>query len=661
MRFSSHTLVITYIMAALGLCASGLVESIGRPFIAVIGSAVSISLVFNIKKKELIPGLLWNVFAGGVLMFFAADYFFLSMSLITSASRFLAVLLSLKLFDLKRARDYLLVYSIVFFQILAAAASTVSPAFFAVLSLFIVSAIWAMIVFNIRRDFQRECPDSKEVPLSFGTPFFLSITGISAASILMTLALFFLIPRMGVGFFDRKTGNALKVTGFSDKVDIGAIGNVKKDPTVIMRVEIKTKSREPFYFRGASLDFYDGRSWSKRVKEERLLRKGADGRFALRRPPGGRLIEQNIVLEPLDTEVIFAGPNPVFIEGAFQSLWVDSSGSMHLPSPPYSKIEYRAWSATGPSQSPADNPVPAFLDTSYMDSALSGGRMKNLAKSITRGALTDMDKARAIENYLKDNYTYSLETVKGGGENPLEAFLFHTREGYCEHYATAMAMLLRYCAIPSRMVTGFLEGEWNSYGKYWIVRQQDAHSWVEAYIRGEGWVTFDPTPSTGTAAPKKPSALALYLDLLKWRWDRYIIHFTFNDQRNIAMSIEGGTSGFAGRLRNLRPDELLKKDYVPSALLVAGLLGLVWALIGRTKMRYKSNIPVYYEEMLKELKKKGITRKDHETPLEFASRLANPRVDEITSAYHIERYGGIPRIGKELERIKKALAEIKGG
>ena len=157
-------------------------------------------------------------------------------------------------------------------------------------------------------------------------------------------------------------------------------------------------------------------------------------------------------------------------------------------------------------------------------------KVKQLALGITAGINNDALKAIAIERYLRENYIYTLSTsAPPEGVSPIEDFLFNSRKGYCEHYATAMIMMLRSIGIPSRIVTGFYGGEMNSYGGYMIVRQSNAHSWVEALINKK-WLRFDPTPAV---AAERPSAIVMYLDMLKMQWNRYIVSYSSYDQREI--------------------------------------------------------------------------------------------------------------------------------
>jgi len=115
------------------------------------------------------------------------------------------------------------------------------------------------------------------------------------------------------------------------------------------------------------------------------------------------------------------------------------------------------------------------------------------------------------------------------GVNPVKDFLFNSKKGFCEHYATAMVLMLRSIGIPSRIVTGFAGGDLNEYGGYLIIRQSHAHSWVEAVIDGF-WLTFDPTPVKIT---EKPSSVILLIDMLKMKWQRYVIGYSLYDQKKI--------------------------------------------------------------------------------------------------------------------------------
>src|SRR5262249_33648067 len=137
-------------------------------------------------------------------------------------------------------------------------------------------------------------------------------------------------------------------------------------------------------------------------------------------------------------------------------------------------------------------------------------------------------KAQAVERFLKTNYGYSLQ-LKGAphSADPLAMFLFDVREGHCEYFASAMVIMLRELEIPARLVNGFRAGEYNRFGDAFIVRQYDAHSWVEAYFPPYGWIEFDPTPPD----PAQPGrgwlrVVSHLLDAADLWWLEEIVNYT---------------------------------------------------------------------------------------------------------------------------------------
>jgi len=697
MNIRTYTIILTYFMAAIGITALSLVETIEPSFTATVTAIAALSVYFNLTGRRLIPKLLWNLLAFLILLFFIADYAFISKSLIVSSARFAAALFVIKLFDLKTNRDYLLAYVLVFFELLAAAGSTVNILFFVCLSLFVVGGIWAMIIFNIKKDWHEGITllganDRGISPLAasdppgaiFGLTFFFFVLASSAAAVLMAFLMFFMMPRMELGFFERKTANTLKVSGFSDKVDIGDIGSVKTDSTIVMRVEVKGGAPIEFMrMRGAALERYDGKSWTRTLRYGASyggitpVKKDAVGRFETGKKTKG-MIEQNILLEPLETDVIFAASFPVIVEGKFPTLLSDQSGTLSLPAPPYSRLEYKAWSSPGARVEEYLSVPDKFLDVAALEGDPSWGAIKKLALEITKGFRSDAAKAAAIERYLKANYGYTLspETGQVGhppvGSTPLEDFLFYTKAGYCEHFATAMAVMLRAVGIPSRLVTGFVQGDWNQLGGYFIIRQENAHSWVEAYVKGArgyspaGWTTFDPTPSAGLGSYTRPSTLSLYLDLIRWKWNRNVVHYTFGDQRRFAMAVEDKLFHLTRILKNAFKTQLLtgKDGITPfkgltSLVAVSVAAALLFAALRLSRSKGKAvKTPLFYLEMQRMLRRKGFVRRPDETPLEFSNRVENNHVTELTWTFQRIRYGSAAEMPAS-EKIKKTLAGLK--
>jgi hypothetical protein len=131
------------------------------------------------------------------------------------------------------------------------------------------------------------------------------------------------------------------------------------------------------------------------------------------------------------------------------------------------------------------------------------GRVYQLARRVTAGAPTPYDAVKRVEHYLRTNYTYSETPPRRS--YPLRAFLFRDGIGYCQQFSGAMALMLREIGIPARVADGFSPGTRGKDGAY-VIRDEDAHSWVEVYFNGIGWVPFDPTPA---AAPARREAASL--------------------------------------------------------------------------------------------------------------------------------------------------------
>ena len=744
----TYTKVTAYLLAGCGFAATCLVEEVGPAFLVISAVFMVAAMALNATRAVIFTDIVWNTAAALAFALFVADYLAVSGSLVGAGTRFLTALVVIKLFGLETPRDHVLLKILVLFQLLGAAASTVSPLFFVLLSFYIICGIWAMVTLNIKRD-SEEWGQGKAAPTKgaqgaggplFGLGFFAGTAGATVLSIIITIGLFFIIPRMAVGFFDLKRLNTVKVSGFSDLVDLGSIGAVKLDPTPVMRVEVpKDAGALPtLYMRGSSLDRFNGLSWEKTFTSKTPMKGPRPGLFTRDLRPGEplkelKLVEHKVMLEALSTDVVFTLPGWTMLSTSLRTLWADDAGSTYFPSVPYKRVEYTAWSPepiAGGRGRPRwvsevtdseTHEMVAFLQLLEETSNDGTSRIERLSRSIASGtdlyvkdkALADKNKApadkdgapaagpvagiedvravspitaaTAIELHLKTSYRYTLDPASGDGETPLDDFLFHTQEGYCEHFATAMVIMLRTLGIPSRMVTGFLEGTWNGYGNYYLIRQQDAHTWVEALVDNR-WVSFDPTPSVGLLPGASVfSSLTLYLDTLKWRWNRQIINFTLSDQLRGAVAFESGAMDLKNRLGNLLRSMWANLKEVTSRLGASGkdafgagpfwtdrgqtatfaALALVAALIivlarfRRARQSVSRKVPAFYTSMLNILKGRGLTREVSETATEFALRCSAPEVGLITESYHRTRFGNRAPEAEELGEIMRSLDALR--
>ncbi len=471
----------------------------------------------------------------------------------------------IKLLSIRSGRDYFQLYAISFFQLLAAATLSESIGFALSFFLYMLLATWTLLAFHLREEMAAQpTGDTWALGRLFTVPFAATTTLLAAGTLVVTLAIFFAIPRVGRGFLQRAAASPVKLSGFADTVRLGEVGEIKTDETVVMRVRAPGPGDlvQPIRFwRGSAFDRYDGRAWSRSAVDKRQVNSQIDGRIPLdKEPPRGQVVEQMVLLEPIDAPVLFAAGRPLAIQGVTAGwrglpfVYRDGMGSLTAPWTPYTRIEYAVTADLGrPSVEALRRAGTAYPEglLRYLDLPQLDPRVPALAAQVTEGAATPLDRALAIEAHLRSDYEYALDVRPTAGVPPLEDFLFTTKRGYCEYSATAMAILLRTVGIPSRMVSGFLRGEWNEYGGYYLVRQAEAHTWVEAYFPGYGWVPFDPTPAAGTtlALGGALSALGRYLDAVRARWNRYIVGYSLTDQLSAARGVRGGTRALAARVR----------------------------------------------------------------------------------------------------------------
>jgi hypothetical protein len=652
-----------------------------------------------------LPASAWTFVLVAVFASFGVDLILISRDILPAAVHFLVLLMIIKLFHLQHRKDFLQLYAISLLGLLAAAALTIELWYAAVFVAYVFAAIWTLILSHLRNEADEARSASQgmpQPPLPITRPvtarFFWTTNGIAVGSFCLTLVIFFLIPRIGAGFFQKNRVELIRTSGFSEKVDLGVIGAVKLDPTVVMRVEFPDQ-RGPvqgaLYFRGAAYDTYDGRSWANRLSSRRMLDRTPDGVFVVPSPQasavvGADSLRQEILIEALDTTVLFGVSFIESVKGGFPVVQSDGVGGLYLPYPTSARFQYSVSSVPDRllevDRTTESLSYPGSIRKHFLQLPDTGPRVASLAREVTAAARTPYDMARAVEQHLRQNYQYSLDVGTAVSASPIEDFLFTRKTGYCEHYATAMVVMLRTLGVPARLVTGFLPGVWNDFGNYYSVRQQDAHAWVEVYFPRSGWVTFDPTPTVPAAAPAFFWKIGKVVDSLRLKWDRYVVQYSFRDQMAAARSLrEGGDrvrSGISGMLAALTRSMVTMRSWLAASanaygwllvgglavgLLVVGVL-LAWGKgskrsgLRRADPRMARQIAAIqlYERMLRILASQGLLKPPGATPWEFARQVARQWggaarfVEPLTGLYCRVRFGQAPfssddaRMGQDL-------------
>ena len=656
----------------------------------------------------------WNVLTMIAFAGFWVDLLWVSADLLPAGVHFLVILMVIKLFNLDQRRDYLHLYAISLMAILGSAASTTDLWYLPVFLTYLLMGVWTLLLYQLTK----ETDPGHNVPsLSEGstitprgrqqiTPeLFWLANGLAVGALCLTVLIFFTIPRVSAGFGQKGSGEGLRTSGFSETVDLGMIGPIKRDPGIVMRVELPDRTgaqMDRFYLRGMAFDRYDGKSWTTRLSHRRALAESPAGTFTVRHVssrsprPLGQIIRQTILLEALDTAVLFAAPHPESISGQFLAIQSDPTGAIYLPFPASARLEYTVHSRPTP-VAPADLQFqPAqyteLFSQHFLQLPESSERVEALAREITQSKTSAYEKAQAIEAYLSRNYRYSLDIPSGVQRRPLEEFLFERKTGYCEHYATAMVVLLRNVGVPARLVTGFLATEWNEYGNYYLVRQRDAHAWVEVHLPNSGWVTMDPTPAVSEpVGDSQWFAASRVIDTLRLRWNRFFVQYNAADQLAVVRGLKEGTTvvrerawsslssllapagDFAGKLlsRVVEGNVRLMVGFLSCVALGLGLV--LWLAqrkpwnrwsISSTSPGEHAVITQIYRNVLKQIARYGIVKAEHTTPREFLLVVGNQwaaageSMSTITELYCRGRFGKAILTQQEIDLAYQSLRQL---
>jgi len=675
--------VAAHLLAAAGVAALGLAGMIGPLGAGLVGAGLLLSLGAERLRARLgrMPAL-GGALAATAAVAWGVDLLYLAETVLDALVHLLLFLVVARLFTLRAPADARVVAFLSFFMLVAASSASFGVSFLFLFLGYLLLATWLLLLQHVLSE-SEPAPGRTVVggalPIGRGRGLLLLAVAASAATLAITVALFFVIPRVGLAALPFRARLGPLVTGFTERVELGSYGQIQTDESVAMRVHIPESTPAPdripdLRWRGIVFDEFDGQAWTVGQPERMTLRRAGvgPGDFRLGLPRGrGRTLYQEVFLEPIGTEVIFAAARVLRVTLRSDQLTVDDMGALSVASPS-ARLSYVVESELG--DGPLTFPVrprgidpaadPAFAR--YLQLPKLPPRIAGLAREVTAGSRAPFEAAARLSEHLAREYRYTLALERRTALDPVDEFLFVRRSGNCEYFAAALAVMLRTLGIPSRVVGGFQRGEWNPYGRYFTVRMRDAHSWVEAYVAGAGWVTLDPSPREGALAEAAPGAWSLYLDALRMRWYRYVINWSLRDQVEAAATIRRQAVSWrlsAGSLPGWRD---LPGWVLPAAglALVAGLLWL-W---GRRRVDGAAcaahRVPRFYERALRALARQGLRPAPDETAREFCARvaLASPGrgapLAALTTAYERARFAARPPTTTELAALEASLAAL---
>ena len=619
--------------------------------------------------------------------FFPLDYFFLSRAFIQSTVHLVFFLAVIQILTSRTNRDYFFMAMIAFLELLAAAILSPNSNFFLFLALYLLFAMAAFTSAEIRRSMQKRLTVARSGLRSFH-PRLAALTAVVTIGILgLTAGLFFMLPRTADAALRRLVSRRFYLPGFSNQVTLGEIGEIKATSRPVMHVRF-ADSHAPanLKWRGATLSDFNGHAWFEPFGEPRWIPAVPKGVFQLadnqqrRRMP--RSVNYRISLNGIDSDVLFFAGRPEFVYLRQPMIVARNDGSYRLGRPPVEGFFYEVYGWLGDTGA-ADDFLGKRERKQYLSLPQLDPRIPELARNTVRGLDNDPDRAVAVARYLRRAYGYTLELPSHEVADPLANFLFVRKKGHCEYFASAMAVMLRTLGIPSRLVTGFQSGIFNPLTELYVIRASDAHSWVEAWLPGRGWVTFDPTPpDPSPGASALLVKLALYADAVETFWQEWVVSYDLVHQATLADRMEQ-----AGRRVSLRwLDRMFEMgDNWPSTRSWLVHTGLWWLLalaggvvgawsapklwkawrvrLGVRRLRRGqgsvADATLLYRRMLKLLRQRGYQKPAWFTPYEFACSLPPSEMGmlvlQFTSAYNALRFGGQADAAPQLSALLEDL------
>jgi transglutaminase-like putative cysteine protease len=634
-----------------------------------------------------------------------------------AAVHFLIFVSIVRFYSAVTDRDALFLSMLSFAGILAAAVLTVDTTFLVLFFIFLLFGVSTFIGMELRRGATGAVTPSVHLRTArdrkLNRALTFSALSVAIGSIALGGVLFFFFPRFSAGYLGRASFNSSLMSGFTENVELGQIGEIKKNSAVVMRVQTgKPIGYDRLRWRGIALTNFDGKRWTTAEHVNQKLQPGEDGWIHTAdspqksdKPKPGMIY--TVYLEPLATDAIFVPGKVISLKGNFTGdggnsfsairrtyILRDPTDTLINPFHNYTAIRYAGFSLLPPMDATklrdASTQYPRDITSTYLQ--LPDGldrRIPELARQATKFSKTPFDKALAIESFLRNRYTYTLNLTGKPGEDPLAHFLFESRGGHCEYFASSMVIMLRTLGIPAREVNGFLPGEYNDLGGDYIVRASDAHSWVEVYFPGQDWQVFDPTPAAAENDANFLTRLGQYADWAQLTWSEWVIGYDFGHQVALAQNLQRGSRDMSESLRGwytrqqMRGRRWMKSWHggisilIPLVVMVFLVvlrfdaltamfrrLWLKWQLRSAGGARANPHLASkMYAELLRVLARRGLNREVSQTPFEFAAAVDAPNLApalrEFTQIYAHTRFGGAPcdatRLNQLLDQIRLAL------
>lgn len=468
-----------------------------------------------------------------------------------------------------------------------------------------------------------------------------------AQAIPVMLLLFVLFPRVEGPLWGLPRFENAGRTGLSDKMSPGSMSRLSLSDEIAFRVTFETPPPDPkqLYWRGPVLWDYDGRTWT------------AGQRISLssfRYERRGELLRYSVTLEPHDKRWLFMIDLPASLPP--KSLLTRDYQVISFR-PVQQRMLYTAESS--PYYRAGMEALPGELQRALELPESTAPETRRMVRNWNNSGLSARQIAeRALDMFRNQPFIYTLEPPPLD-KDPVDQFLFETRRGFCEHFASSFAVMMRAAGVPTRVVTGYLGGDTNPVDGYLVVRQSEAHAWNEVWIGGEGWVRYDPTAAVSplriergiaTAVPESDAQPLLRRTRLQWviemrhqwdavtnAWNQWVLGYSQERQYRFLSSF-----GFS----NIGWQDMVIALMLATAMIV---LGFAIAMFLRLRAQSADAVQGLWLRYCKMMAARGVARAASEGPKDFTERVAKrfPGLREqarrIGELYMELRYGSAGR------------------
>ncbi len=552
----------------------------------------------------------------------------------------LAIMLAVRISGEKTVRHSLQIQALSLFCLASSSLFDLSPIFLAYLGLMLLLVAVTLVLLTFQ-DQESTLQVSK-----------LELRKVLLAGLLMPLLsipllLFFfpVLPRTQMPLWHFMAAPTVQTSGFSDKVEPGVQPDQGESRALAFRAEMSRLPPPQLYWRGAVFNRIHGQRWFREVN------------VPAEQPEfGGQLVDQTIYSEPAASRFLIALDRAALIklprikrspDGVFE--YVGSVGK---------RQNYTA-SSEPKGIVASSRPINESFYLQLPDKL--SPKIIKLAEDISRRGRNDHQRLELLEKYFSNGgYRYSLHGLPTG-ERALEQFLFESKQGHCEFFASAFAVLLRAAGVPCRLVGGYVGGEYNELGGYYLVSEDMAHVWVEAFIEGNGWLRIDPSSFATNAgdvwgAVKTRSLLLrlqMKIDYLDYQWNRSVVSYDFENQLDFVRRAGKRWNGFdpAKTLRVL----------LPYAIVIVSSCALFY-LVRRTLLFRKREERILRSFIGRVERNYGIDARQGQMGLfDIAQGVGDERVNEFVRIYAGALYCDRRLTDEEYRRLRRILSEKFGG